>query len=93
MKHPLDDSSVESFFIPGAKVYERFFNCPLGNLVYTQNRNTYWTFLDYQNPNTSSRIKVFVRHLVPPEKTIDSMKTMPFILYLQVIYHSFFLCV
>ncbi|RCH92314.1 hypothetical protein CU097_012453 [Rhizopus azygosporus] len=67
MKHPLDDSSVESFFIPGAKVYERFFNCPL----------------DYQNPNTSSRIKIFVRHLVPPEKTIDSMKTMPFILYLQ----------
>lgn len=28
--HPLDDSSVESFFIPGAKVFERYFECPLG---------------------------------------------------------------
>jgi hypothetical protein len=28
--HPLDDSSVESFFIPGAKVFDRYFDCPLG---------------------------------------------------------------
>lgn len=29
--HPLDDSSVESFLIPGAKVFDRYFECPLGN--------------------------------------------------------------
>lgn len=29
--HPLDDSTVESFFIPGAKVFDRYFECPLGN--------------------------------------------------------------
>lgn len=28
--HSLDDSTVESFFIPGAKVFERYFDCPLG---------------------------------------------------------------
>ncbi len=28
--HPLDDSSVESFFIPGAKAFDRYFDCPLG---------------------------------------------------------------
>ena len=27
---PLDDPSVESYFIPGAKVFERFFEVPLG---------------------------------------------------------------
>lgn len=30
--HSLDDPSVESFFIPGAKVFDRYFNCPLGKL-------------------------------------------------------------
>lgn len=30
--HALDDPSVESYFIPGAKVFDRFFNCPLGIL-------------------------------------------------------------
>ncbi|KAI8976009.1 Alpha/Beta hydrolase protein [Pilobolus umbonatus] len=29
MTHPLDDTSVESFMIPGAKVFERYFQCPL----------------------------------------------------------------
>lgn len=29
--HPLDDPTVESFFIPGAKVFDRYFECPLGN--------------------------------------------------------------
>ncbi|CAO3645368.1 unnamed protein product [Mucor hiemalis] len=27
--HPLDNSSVESFLIPGAKVFDRYFECPL----------------------------------------------------------------
>ncbi|KAI7877427.1 alpha/beta-hydrolase [Lichtheimia hyalospora FSU 10163] len=29
IQHCLDDSSVESYFIPGAKVFDRFFECPL----------------------------------------------------------------
>lgn len=29
----LDDPDVESFTIPGARVYERFFDCPLGELM------------------------------------------------------------
>jgi hypothetical protein len=32
MHHPLFDQSVESFNIPGAKVFDRFFECPLGKL-------------------------------------------------------------
>ncbi|KAI8376697.1 Alpha/Beta hydrolase protein [Choanephora cucurbitarum] len=63
--HPLD-SSVESFSIPGAQVFERYFECPL----------------DYADETTSSKIKVFVRHLVPIEK-VSLMKKMPFFLYLQ----------
>ncbi|KAI9314925.1 Alpha/Beta hydrolase protein [Dichotomocladium elegans] len=27
--HPLDDSAVESYTIPGAKVFDRYFECPL----------------------------------------------------------------
>ncbi|KAL0081617.1 Alpha/Beta hydrolase protein [Phycomyces blakesleeanus] len=27
--HPLDNPSVESYFIPGAKVFDRYFDCPL----------------------------------------------------------------
>jgi hypothetical protein len=34
MVHPLDDSSVESFFIPGAKVFDRYFDCPLGKYMH-----------------------------------------------------------
>ncbi|GAA5800301.1 hypothetical protein HPULCUR_005727 [Helicostylum pulchrum] len=64
--HSLDDSTVESFFIPGAKVFERYFDCPL----------------DYENESSSSKLKVFARHLVPVDK-VSSMKKMPFFLYLQ----------
>lgn len=28
--HCLDDPSVESYCIPGAKVFDRYFECPLG---------------------------------------------------------------
>ena len=31
--HPLDDTSVESFLIPGAKVFERYFDVPLGKFL------------------------------------------------------------
>ncbi|KAI7890084.1 Alpha/Beta hydrolase protein [Mucor mucedo] len=64
--HALDDPSVESYFIPGAKVFDRFFDCPL----------------DYDNEANSSKIQVFVRHLVPVDK-VASIKKMPFFLYLQ----------
>lgn len=30
MINPLEDRSVESFLIPGARVFDRYFNCPLG---------------------------------------------------------------
>ncbi|GAN02441.1 alpha/beta-hydrolase [Mucor ambiguus] len=66
MINPLDDPSVESFIIPGARVYDRYFNCPL----------------DYANEDTSPKIKVFARHLIPVDK-VSSIKKMPFILYLQ----------
>ncbi|KAI9277403.1 Alpha/Beta hydrolase protein [Sporodiniella umbellata] len=64
--HPLDDPQTESFIIPGAHVYERFFHVPL----------------DYNNEQTSPKIRIFARHLVPLGLT-DSMKTLPFMLYLQ----------
>ncbi|KAI9489978.1 Alpha/Beta hydrolase protein [Zychaea mexicana] len=48
----LDDPSVESFFIPGAKVFDRYFDCPL----------------DYSDVSGSHNITVFARHLVPPGK-------------------------
>ncbi|KAG1439520.1 hypothetical protein G6F56_012271 [Rhizopus delemar] len=64
--HPLDDPSTESFFIPGAKVYDRYFQCPL----------------DYNNEQTSPKIRIFVRHLVPPGQT-DALKKLPFFLFLQ----------
>lgn len=38
---------------------------------------------DYDNEQTSPKIRIFVRHLVPPNKT-DALKKMPFFLYLQV---------
>ncbi|KAI8982136.1 Alpha/Beta hydrolase protein [Mycotypha africana] len=53
--HPLDNTNVESFTIPGAKVFDRYFQCPL----------------DYANEATSRKIKVFVRHLVPVDKVSE----------------------
>ncbi|KAI8890612.1 alpha/beta-hydrolase [Backusella circina FSU 941] len=58
MHHPLFDSKVESFSISGAKVFDRFFECPL----------------DHQNATSSPKIKVFVRHLVPIDKVADVHK-------------------
>ncbi|KAJ1770120.1 hypothetical protein EV179_002722 [Coemansia sp. RSA 487] len=51
--HELDRTDVETFPIPGAKVFERFFDCPL----------------DYSHPNDGRHIRVFVRHIVPKTKT------------------------
>ncbi|KAI9486546.1 MAG: Alpha/Beta hydrolase protein [Benjaminiella poitrasii] len=56
--HPLDDQAVETFSIPGAKVFDRYFVCPL----------------DYSNEATSPKIKVFVRHLVPFDKVSSMKK-------------------
>ncbi|KAI8098772.1 Alpha/Beta hydrolase protein [Halteromyces radiatus] len=53
--HCLDDPTTESFVIPGAKVFDRYFDCPL----------------DYSNTNSLETIKVFVRHLVPINKVKD----------------------
>ncbi|KAI7906903.1 Alpha/Beta hydrolase protein [Cokeromyces recurvatus] len=58
MVHPLDDQTVESFSIPGAKVFDRYFDCPL----------------DYSNETTSPKIKVFVRHLIPVDKVSSMKK-------------------
>ncbi|KAI8340332.1 Alpha/Beta hydrolase protein [Chlamydoabsidia padenii] len=50
--HCLDNPATESFVIPGAKVFDRYFDCPL----------------DYKDTANSKTIKVFVRHLVPIDK-------------------------
>ncbi|KAJ2162157.1 hypothetical protein GGF46_000899 [Coemansia sp. RSA 552] len=47
--HELDRHDVESYYIPGGKVYERFFDCPLA----------------HGQPADSRRLRVFVRHIVP----------------------------
>ncbi|KAJ2786195.1 hypothetical protein H4R18_000042 [Coemansia javaensis] len=47
--HELDRDDVESYTLPGGRVYERFFDCPL----------------DYQQPSDGRRVRVFVRHVVP----------------------------
>ncbi|KAJ2626848.1 hypothetical protein H4R22_004657 [Coemansia sp. RSA 1290] len=64
--HELDRDDVESYYIPGGKVYERFFECPL----------------DYKQSQSSQRICVFARHIVPLGKE-NQMHKLPFILYLQ----------
>ncbi|ORX46569.1 alpha/beta-hydrolase [Hesseltinella vesiculosa] len=51
-QHPLDDPTVESYVIPGAKVFDRYFTVPL----------------DHDQPNSHSTIQIFVRHLVPITK-------------------------
>ncbi|KAM3579246.1 hypothetical protein VKS41_008467 [Umbelopsis sp. WA50703] len=63
----LDKADVESFTLPGAKVFEHYFDLPL---VHTS------AAVDKR------RIKVFCRQLVPIEK-VDERKTLPFFLYLQ----------
>ncbi|KAJ1792282.1 hypothetical protein LPJ59_004864, partial [Coemansia sp. RSA 2399] len=50
--HALDRTNIESFSIAGAKVFERFFDCPL----------------DYSHPEDKRRVRVFVRHIVPDTK-------------------------
>ncbi|KAJ2360784.1 hypothetical protein H4S01_005578 [Coemansia sp. RSA 2610] len=50
--HELDRSDVETYYIPGGKVYERFFECPL----------------DYQHPSDGRSVRVFARHIVPVGK-------------------------
>ncbi|OZJ06819.1 hypothetical protein BZG36_00122 [Bifiguratus adelaidae] len=68
--HPLDES-VETYTIPGAQVYDRFFDVPL---QYAQGANL----------SAASRhvIRIFVRHLVPIDKVAE-MKRLPFLLFLQ----------
>ncbi|KAL1928357.1 hypothetical protein VTP01DRAFT_2713 [Rhizomucor pusillus] len=51
----LDDPSVETYCIPGARVYERFFQVPL----------------DYKNDQDDRTIQVFARHLTPLDKRVD----------------------
>ncbi|KAI9305927.1 Alpha/Beta hydrolase protein [Cunninghamella echinulata] len=48
----IDYTAIESFLIPGAKVFEHYFDCPL----------------DYNNTESKETIKVFVRQLVPINK-------------------------
>lgn len=43
----------------------------------------FFATIDYANEDTSPKIKVFARHLVPVDK-VSSIKKMPFFLYLQV---------
>ncbi|KAI8144783.1 Alpha/Beta hydrolase protein [Fennellomyces sp. T-0311] len=74
-RSPLDDSSVESYFIPGAKVFERYFECPLGIFIYIP---VLRIVCNAESPN----ITVFARHLVPPGKE-SQMKELPYLLYLQ----------
>ncbi|KAJ2801919.1 hypothetical protein H4R20_003487 [Coemansia guatemalensis] len=47
--HELDRQDVESYFIPGGKVFERFFDCPL----------------DHLQPSDERRLRIFARHIVP----------------------------
>ncbi|KAI8324135.1 alpha/beta-hydrolase [Martensiomyces pterosporus] len=47
--HELDRTDVESYIIPGGKVVERFFDCPL----------------DYSQPDNGQKVRVFARHIVP----------------------------
>ncbi|KAJ1734719.1 hypothetical protein LPJ61_000921 [Coemansia biformis] len=47
--HELDRSDIESYALPGGRVFERFFDCPL----------------DHQQPADARRVRVFVRHIVP----------------------------
>ncbi|KAJ2704003.1 hypothetical protein H4R19_005286 [Coemansia spiralis] len=47
--HELDRDDVESYAIPGGRVFERFFDCPL----------------DYAQPAGKHRVRVFARHIVP----------------------------
>ncbi|KAJ2956086.1 hypothetical protein NQZ79_g8009 [Umbelopsis isabellina] len=63
----LDKADVESFTLPGAKVYEHYFDLPLVHNNASEDKR---------------RIKVFCRQLVPIEK-VDESKTLPFFLYLQ----------
>ncbi|KAJ2702661.1 hypothetical protein FB645_004196 [Coemansia sp. IMI 203386] len=64
--HELDRTDIESYTIGGGTVYERFFDCPL----------------DYSSPESSQRIRVFVRHIVPLGKE-TKVHELPFLLYLQ----------
>ncbi|KAJ1885261.1 hypothetical protein LPJ66_010205, partial [Kickxella alabastrina] len=50
----------------GGRVYERFFDCPL----------------DYSQPDSDQRVRVFVRHIVPLGKE-GKVHELPFMLYLQ----------
>jgi hypothetical protein len=42
MMHPLDNPSIESFTIPGAKVFDRYFDCPLGKNEYSNEQLYAW---------------------------------------------------
>ncbi|KAJ1809841.1 hypothetical protein LPJ77_001352 [Coemansia sp. RSA 2523] len=50
--HELDRTDIESYYIPGGKVYERFFDCPL----------------DHQQTADTRQVRVFARHIVPVGK-------------------------
>ncbi|KAJ2344258.1 hypothetical protein GGF43_005493 [Coemansia sp. RSA 2618] len=50
--HELDRTDVESYYIPGGKVFERFFDCPL----------------DHSQATDTRRVRVFARHIVPVGK-------------------------
>jgi hypothetical protein len=43
-EHYLDRTDVESFTVPGAKVFDRYFDLPLGKLTFTE-ENSYNTHL------------------------------------------------
>ncbi|PIA16584.1 proline iminopeptidase [Coemansia reversa NRRL 1564] len=47
--HELDRQDVESYFITGGKVFERYFECPL----------------DHLQPSDGRRLRIFARHIVP----------------------------
>ncbi|GAB5593890.1 hypothetical protein Unana1_08790 [Umbelopsis nana] len=71
-EHCLDKPDVESFTIPGAKVFDRYFDLPLELMLAA-----------YDNASKEQQtVKVFCRHLVPTTK-VNEMKRLPFFLYLQ----------
>ncbi|KAJ2612452.1 hypothetical protein H4S08_002697 [Coemansia sp. RSA 1365] len=47
--HELDRDDIETYFISGGKVFERYFECPL----------------DHLNPSDGRRLRIFARHIVP----------------------------
>ncbi|KAH8555118.1 Alpha/Beta hydrolase protein [Umbelopsis sp. PMI_123] len=54
-EHYLDKPDVESFTVPGAKVFDRYFNLPLA----------------YNSNVQEKKIKIFCRHLVPINKVAE----------------------